>query len=128
MVKIIWAYGILFRFGSYSKIVWWPAWPWRLAFFLRRLLPYFVAVGYCDCDTGGRVFSWRPAFALNGWHADRVYRDCDYLSDGIVWNEMPFTYWLNWRLWLWWHNMRCNYVGTYHTADKFEFYGQRFWR
>lgn len=113
--------------GNFKTYFWLPRfiyWPGRCLRFARRLLPYFGAVGFRDCDSGGKVFEWRPAWALNDWHAARVLDACDKYSDGIVWNEMPPLKWANWRLWLWRHNMSCNYVGTYHARDEHEFHGQ----
>lgn len=54
-----------------------PRWLDKGAERVRRLFPYWLAVGLRDCDSGGRVTSWHPVFAWNYWSMRKATRPTD---------------------------------------------------
>lgn len=48
-----------------------PTWARRIADRVRDQFPMFYAIGLHDCDTGGRVYAWFPAFFWNRRQRDR---------------------------------------------------------
>lgn len=65
---------------------------------LRRLLPYFHAVGLQDCDSGGRVHVWYPVFAWNYWHQKKVARAWYGAGDGEIWKALTPLAWARWKI------------------------------
>lgn len=73
-----------------------PRWLDKGAERVRRLFPYWLAVGLRDCDSGGRVTSWHPVFAWNYWSMRKATRAWYGAGDGEVWETLAPSEWLAW--------------------------------
>lgn len=84
-----------------------PRWLDKGAERVRRLFPYFLAVGLRDCDSGGRVFASYPVFAWNDWSRKKAFRAWYGAGDGEVWEEVSALDWIKWKIRLVREGRRC---------------------